>query len=298
MWKQWASADRGRHAERAAMLVCVLLGLWLLWLVVHLLWTLLPGEDPSATGPVRVAPADAVAPSSPSVSRWHLFGHASAPALLQRQAPATTLSLNLRGTLAERDPRTGIAVIADAGGSERAWRVGDEIAPGVRLDEVHADHVVLMHDGAAETLTLPRDAPTTAVAPLPTAAASASRGGGVNAALPLSVTPPQMAHGAVDWQKAMDTLRADPAELARKMQFAPIMENGRISGVRLSAGDNPALLGQLGLRPSDIVTAVNGVPVDSVARGQQVLDSLKGATSVRVTVTRDGKPTEITLSLR
>ena len=43
---------------------------------------------------------------------------------------------------------------------------------------------------------------------------------------------------------------------------------------------------------------VNGTPVDSIERGQQIMSSLGSASSVRVTVLRAGKPTEITVGLR
>jgi len=59
-----------------------------------------------------------------------------------------------------------------------------------------------------------------------------------------------------------------------------------------------ALMGRLGLRPGDVVTAVNGAPVDSLARGQQIVESLRTASSARVTVLRDGVPTDITISLK
>ena len=51
-------------------------------------------------------------------------------------------------------------------------------------------------------------------------------------------------------------------------------------------------------QPGDIVTAVNGIPVDSVARGQQIVESLGTAGSARVTVRRGGVPTEVDVKLR
>ena len=46
------------------------------------------------------------------------------------------------------------------------------------------------------------------------------------------------------------------------------------------------------------VTAVNGAPVDSIARGQQIIEGLRNASSARVTVLRDGRPADITISLK
>jgi len=291
-----------RVSERAAIGVCVVLALLLVWLLARLLWLLVPGEDAASTVVPRTATIDA--PSAVAISRWHLFGDSPQRPGANRAAPATTLALSLRGTLADTDPRAGIAVIADEHGSERAWRVGDEVAAGVRLDEVHADHVVLLHEGAQEVLALRRDEPPPdIVTPIP----AAQRGGraarntapGDAATPPITFATPQIAHGRADWEQTMTQLRGSPEEVARRVQVVPVLDDGRITGVRVTAaGGDAALLAQFGLRPSDIVTAVNGTPVDSVASGQQILESLGNANSVRVTVTRDGLPTEITVRLR
>lgn len=303
----WGSAraggsERVRWSERAAIGVCVVLALLLVWLLARLLWLLVPGEDPASTVVPRTATTDA--PAAVAISRWHLFGDSPQRPGANRAAPATTLALSLRGTLADTDPRAGIAVIADEHGSERAWRVGDEVAAGVRLDEVHADHVVLLHEGAQEVLALRRDEPPPdIVTPIPAAQRSGralrNTAAGDGATAPVTFVPPQIAHGRADWEQTMAQLRGSPDEVARRVQVVPVLDDGRIAGVRVSAaGGDAALLAQLGLRPSDIVTAVNGMPVDSVARGQQILESLGNANSVRVTVTRDGLPTEVTIRLR
>jgi len=309
MWSRssgagFIGAERGRWSERSAMAVCALLVLFAVWLLARVFWSLQPADDVASAALPRSA-ASAQPAATVAVSKWHLFGDAPQRLAANRNAPATTLALRLRGTLADADPRGGIAVIADDLGNERAWRVGEDIIPGVTLDEVHADRVVLLHVGVQEVLPLVRDESMPAsVVP----AANAPRGGaalrntapaaGPGSIAPLSFVPPQIAHGAINWQQTMDTLGGSPESIARRVQVTPVIDNGRIAGVRVSAADDAALMARLGLRPSDIVTAVNGVPVDSVARGQQILESLGSATDVRVTVTRDGAPVEITMKLR
>ena len=287
------------------MLAFALLVLLALWLLARMFWLLVPGDEGLGTAPARAVSVASAAPEV-SISKWHLFGNAPQQQALQRNAPATTLSLSLRGTLADADPRSGIAVIADAQGVERAWRVGEEISVGVVLDEVHADRVVLMHDGVQEVLALARDESSERVAPIPASQRGGRpppSGGAGNPAnssvLPIFV-PPKLAHGSMDWQKTMDKIGGNsPAEVARNVRIDPVMDNGRMAGVRVSmANGDAAMMAKLGLMPSDIVTAVNGVPVDSVARGQQIMESLRDAKSVRVTVTRGGVPTEITVQLQ
>ena len=276
----------------------------LLWLFARTFWLLVPGDDGLDTGPMRSATVASAEPGV-SVSKWHLFGNGAQQQAMLRNAPATTLNLSLRGTLADADPHSGIAVIADAQGVERAWQVGEEITAGVTLDEVHADRVVLKHDGVQEVLALVRDESSERVAPIPAdqrggkpvrnASPGARAGPG---AIPI-FAPPQLAHGALDWQKTMDNIGGSPADLAKNVRIDPVINNGQIAGVRVSAANgDAALISRLGLQASDIVTAVNGIPVDSVSRGQQILESLGSAASVRVTVNRGGVPTEITVQLR
>ena len=309
MWSQLGAAgaigmERGRGSEWSAKLACVVLAVLIVGVLARLFWTLVPSEDAASSAPPRSAIA-AAAPLGVALSKWHLFGAASTRAAANRDAPATTLALRLRGTLADANPRSGIAVIADDVGNERAWRVGEQVVPGVTLDEVHADRVVLLHGGAQEVLGLVRDDTNVPPPVSPTAGprSPASLRNTAPAATGASVPPtfvaPQIAHGAVNWQQAMDKVGGGSVDtLAKRVQVTPVLDNGRIAGVRVSTAGDTALMARLGLRPSDIVTAVNGIPVDSVARGQQILDSLGSATDVRVTVTRDGVPAEITMKLR
>ncbi len=301
--------DRSRSAEMAAWLCCVLLGLLALWLLVRLVWVLLPSGDTVLATPTTPLAADTGGSRALSVSKWHLFGSSAQPSRFAANgAPTTTLSMVLRGTLAERDPRAGIAVIADEHGVERAWRVGETLAAGVRLAEVHADHVVLMHDGVEEILRLPRD--RAGIATTPPGAARPTSGpaaqprpagnGRAPASDPAAYTPPEMAHGAAgNWQQTVRELREQDVDgLAAKLQVQPVFENGKLRGVRLAAGADASLITKLGLRPTDVVTAINGTPLDDLARGQQVVEGLRNAASANVTVLRDGKPTEIHVTLQ
>ncbi len=304
--------DRQRALERAGWLACVLLGGLSLWLFVQLAWALVPrGEAALDAPPARVTATDAGAAHALSVSKWHLFGSAPQPAGSSSNAPATTLSMTLRGTLAEADPKAGIAIIADQNGSEHAWRCGETLAGGVQLAEVYPDHVVLLHDGVQEVMHLPRDLanagqPTSnsasgAINPLTGTAQPRASQSGVGKIGPMQAyTPPEMAHGAVNWQKTVENLRdGDSAGLADRLQIVPVLDNGKLRGVRVSAaGQDAALITKLGLRPSDVLTAVNGMPLDDIAQSREAIDTLRKAGRAKVTVLRDGKLTDIEVSLK
>ena len=280
------------------MLCCALLAALALWLLVRLLWALLPSDDVALGAAALPAPATAASVPTRSIAQWHLFGNSP----VQASAAGTTTSLVLRGTLAEADPKAGLAVIADAGNGERSWRVGEDVAAGVRLVAVYADRVVVARAGGAEeTLKLLRDtnlAPADIVRPTPASAT----GGAMSAARGAATATPATASVSVKapptWQQTVDRLRQNPAELMKRVQVVPVLDGGKLSGVRLSTGADVALLNQIGLQPGDVVTSVNGTPIDSIERGQQIMSSLGNASSVRVTVLREGKPTEVTVGLQ
>jgi general secretion pathway protein C len=300
-----ASIDR-RSFELAALASCAVLGALSVWLMVRLIWLLIPRGDAVLDGAAaRVGSGDGGPVPAQSVAKWHLFGNTPVRPGSGAGSPATTLAMILRGTLADRDPAAGIAVISDGERGERAFRAGEDIAGGVKLARVYADHVVLLHEGVEETLTLTRDQnlqPGNIVRPpSPNNARSAranAAAGGASSPAASSASATQTTQAPADWQQTVDRLRQNPDELAKRVQIVPVLDGGRLTGVRVSAGADMALINQMGLRAGDIVTAVNGAPVDSIARGQQIVDSLRNAASARVTVLRDGKPTDITISLK
>ena len=298
----FANIDR-RSFELAAMASCAVLGALAVWLLVRLIGLLVPrGDAALGDASLRVGVGDQGPARLQSISKWHLFGNTplagSGPG-----AQGTTLAMILRGTLADRDPASGIAVIGDGERGERAYRAGEDVAGGVKLARVYPDHVILLHDGVEETLKLTRDqnlAPADIVRPGQVANAAARSNGTANATSSSAAAPgaAQTTRVPPDVQQTIERLRQNPEELAKRVQIVPVIDGGRLTGVRVSAGTDLALMGRIGIRAGDIVTAVNGAPVDSLARGQQIIENLRTAASARVTVLRDGKPTDITISLK
>lgn len=287
-----------RWIERAALLASLLLIFAIVWFAVRIALALWPRGDAAANvAPARLPEANANAPTV-SVSRWHLFGNAGAGATNLRVLPTSTLALSLRGTVADRDPTIGVAVIGD-GQNERAYRVGDEIDSGVSLVEVHTDHVVISRDGTRESLQLPREATGTQPAPVfdLSAANSGNKPAGApnttgNAAPVPNYAPPQLANGAVNWQQTLEQVQKNPTQFAQLA--APVIEDGKLLGLRVR-GLDPATMTRLGLEAGDMVTSVNGIAIDSPQRATEILSSVQNAASVRVTVLRNGQPVELTI---
>lgn len=293
MLNSMSSGDHERLSRLAALGACAAAAALCLYLLVRIVWLLLPRGDDAVPG--ASAAAQPPAGATVSVAKWHLFGNPQGIAsATSASSLATVLKLGLRGTLALADPKDerALAIIANEQGVETSYRIGSVVAAGAHLTEVYPDHVVLDHEGVAETLTLPR--PEQHALPLP--AKNQQRLSG--AAAPASSVPPGFAPGSAP-PAAAGTAgtapRVDPQDVAR--QLKPVFADGRIVGADISGAD-PSLLTRLGLKPTDVVTAINGTPLAGVTNPQQLMDQLQNNSSVQVTVQRDGKPATLTLSLR
>lgn len=299
---------RHRLARPLALASIAALAALILLLLARIAWTLLElGAPPPPPAPVPAA-APVAAPAT-SLARWHLFGN-PAPAVdargLAESAPETALALVLHGVLAGADPAHGVAIIADAQGDERSYAVGAALPGNATLEAVYADRVALRRNGALESLRLrpPEDAAAAPAAanaaaprmPLNTAPAPGLLPG--SAVAPAPFVTPSIAPMGQDFETITQKLGVDPARLAREVSVLPVMENGRFVGVRLGGGRDMPVIARLGLQPDDVVTAVNGIALDSPARAQEVARSLAGAEAVKVTVRRNGKTENLSASLR
>ena len=286
-----------RVSRLAALCACVILAALCLYLLVRIVWLILPRGDAVVSAPTGGSAASAPS-AAVSVAKWHLFGN---PQSVSGATPATSLAtvlkLGLRGTLALPDPKDerALAIIANEQGLETSYRIGAAVAPGAQLAEVYADHVVLDHEGIAETLTLPRPEQHAPALPEKNQARIAAAGSPASSVppgfIPGSTAPPAPATKSA----AAALSHIDPQDVAR--QLKPAFADGKIVGADLSGAD-ASLLARLGLKPTDVVTAINGTPLAGVANPQQLMDQLQNSSSVQVTVQRDGKPATLTLSLR
>lgn len=291
------------RASRALARVAVLVALVLcVWKAVGLLWLLLSGPHlPVGVAATGLPNLEAPAPSG-ELAKWHLFGDVQGridlAALAQANMQETALKLTLRGTFNETRPEGGIAIIADEQGTDRSYRVGDTLPGGAQLEEILTGVVVLARAGVRETLSLRlTDAADSRAGVGP----SQARGQPARAPLPggsqVGSTPmkinPVIAPGGPDLQTWRTTNLPDAQELAKQVQVFPVTENGRMRGVRLSAGRDSDVLSRAGLKPTDIVTAVNGVPLDGPARQFELLSNLREARQVNLSVERDGKTIQL-----
>lgn len=182
----------------------------------------------------------------------------------------TSLSLTLFGIRANESSGGGSAIIAGEDGVQNSFAVGDEVAPGVILEAVAFDHVILSRSGVKESLYLDQSVPAETVNPTQTPAVTPS-----NAASPAGAA-----------------LNADTIQKA--IGFAPRSEGGRVTGLVLQPLDDGTMLRLAGFQAGDIVVGVNGRPVSSSA---DILAQLRPGARLSVEIERGGSKIPIALNL-
>ena len=81
---------------------------------------------------------------------------------------------------------------------------------------------------------------------------------------------------------------SNPLALAKRFQAIPVQENGQNIGFRLRALRGESLLKRLGFKDTDIFVEINGIGLGKPFQALDALKSLTTASSVSVTILRDG----------
>ena len=278
-----ATLTQGARSDRwiksLPLWVSVALVVVLAWQLVQIAWTLLGARK--ATAPATTGGATA-APVRPPVDvtgivNAHLFGIAGAgPAETDPNAVAATqMNLVLVGTIAQSDPEQGYAIIGESAPSAKVYAVGKTITGGTKLHSVYPDRVILDRGGKLEALLLPKK----------------FTGGGAPA--PAAAGPPP---DAMLGDRLRELAAQNPGAITEIIRPQPVFANGQQRGYRVYPGRNRQQFTKLGLMPGDLVTAINGTPLDDPARGMEILQSMNAAAEVTVTVERNGQPTQININ--
>jgi general secretion pathway protein C len=255
----------------------------LAWQLVQLTWTILGARKASGAAPAMAQGVPA--PAGPtfdlqSILNAHLFGVAGAPdpgATDPNAVAATQMNLVLVGTIAHSDPQRGYAIIGDSAATAKVYAVGKTITGGTKLHAVYADRVILDRGGKLEALLLPKK----------------FDGGGLVAAAPL---PGAAAEGPPLGQRLQELAAQNPAAITEIIRPQPVFANGQQRGFRVYPGRNRQQFAKLGLMPGDLVTAINGTPLDDPSRGMEILQTMNSATQVTVTVERNGQSSQISIN--
>jgi general secretion pathway protein C len=212
------------------------------------------------------------------IANGALFGSPKVVESNAADARPTNIPLVLTGVIAVQDPRNGLAILGENAQAVKVYAVGDNVPGGVKLHSVYNDRVILDRNGSLESLALPRQN---------------------NGALPTA--PPPSAAVLPQENPIAERMRqlvaSEPGIISDIMRPQPVFAQGKQRGYRVYPGRNRQAFVRLGLRPGDLVTAINGTPLDDPSRGQEIFATIGTSSEAHVTVLRNGQPKDVTLNM-
>lgn len=214
-----------------------------------------------------------------------LFGDAG-PATNAVAANTTApTNIRLKGVFAV-DGKTLSAAVLNLGGRDQAVKLGQELSPGVSLAEVQADYVVINRGGIGERIDLDRY----------DARAAKPAGAAITAPVTqfrLNVAATGANAYALSRQELNSVLQ-DP----RQMAFTGRIGAAASGGVRVEDAPTGSLLDKLGIKTGDIITGLNGQPVNSPGDLARLYQQFGTLSSIRAEVRRAGSPVMLSYTIQ
>ena len=297
MWSSGRFPLAGLPLSRLIPWINILMVALLAYSLAQLTWLLAEDNSDKLATPQPFSPSAPLQASSPAasldkVAALHLLGSSEEPLPTTEKtpisAPETRLNLTLRGLVALSSQQGALAIIAQGNGAEQAYKVGDTVPGGAKLHEIHADRVILERGGRFETLTLPKDKMVMAEPPAQSRLSSVGGRAGLGAGPSVDVR---------QLQAIRDTIQKNPQEAMQLVNAQPVMDGGALKGYRLNPGRDRKLFNSVGLRPGDIVTSVNGIPLNDMSQMGALFEQLNSANRLDITLERGGRQRQLSLSL-
>ncbi|RDH87426.1 MAG: type II secretion system protein GspC [endosymbiont of Seepiophila jonesi] len=282
----WLDQLVSRTLPRVALLVLVVL---VAYVLAQITWQVIPvpaEQHIVRSGEVLTEtkhPGRSIKDQSDRLSALHVFGRPgvvkrSAPKVVAERAPETNLNLTLHGVFADPKPELGAAIIGKAGSEQKYYKVGKKIMGGVTLQAVHEDRVVLLRNGQSEVLRFPRASNK----PVVTSSRSKSA---------------SKASSSSSLSTYKEMFKREPLKIFQHLRFVPVRTGKQLKGYRILPQKNRDLYNRLGVRPSDLVTSVNGVPLNDDKQAMGLIKDLQSADSIELVVLRQGQQTMLSLDL-
>ncbi len=202
---------------------------------------------------------------------------------------ATSLPLNLVGTLILKNELKSIATIEDKSASlVYPVRVEDEIPSKIRVLKIEPSRVTFLNiaSGRREFVEIPEDAAAGRV--------TLSRSGAGKQTAGVERTGNNFNVPRLDLDRAFTDLNS----VLTQARAVPHYENGVPAGYKLFQVIPDGFFAKLGLKDQDIICGIDGQPVNDPAKALELLGSLKTANHVDLCVKRDGRQQQFSYDIR
>jgi type II secretory pathway component PulC len=177
-------------------------------------------------------------------------------------------------------PEASVAILR-AGGRSRVVGVGDSVFGG-KVTAIARGAVSLVFDDHPTELRLSGEVAAAALPP-PRPAGADKEG----------------AAGQVMERREVERrLGTEVPRILAETTVMPVTDGGRPAGLVLTRLPEGTLLSDAGLRAGDVLTQINDIPIDSLATLIALYPRLQGESQIRAVVLRDGRPLNLSVTLR
>jgi len=248
------------------------------YILAQISWALIPTESNKTVPAAHSLTANNTQKSTLNnyrhIADAHLFGEyqKKPTTAAAKDAPETRLNLVLKGVLAATPMKLASAIIAmGKNGKEDIYGIDDKVSSAT-VKEIHPDRVILLRNGQLETLRMPKDSGVDLIR-----SAAPDR--------PESIDRSSPGRALSDIRK---NILQNPTSFGKYAIPIPYKENGVLRGYRLRPQGDNTLFETVGLEPSDVILAINGIELTNPNDGLKALRSLQKAKQVNLTVLRNG----------
>jgi general secretion pathway protein C len=197
-----------------------------------------------------------------------------------QNVPKTQLNLTLHGIYHSSDPNASYAIIAIGKEDSQRYQLNQIISAGAVLHQIGRKDITLMRHGRYEKLYLVGE----------------DKEDEQNTIVHLADHEIQVEHLLGHYQRE---LRKNPKNLASLANAEPVRNrHGQFVGFRLTPNQtNPQVFAHLNLKAGDIITAVNGIKLDSPYKGFSIMQDLVDAKQVNLTISRNGQTENLSFDI-
>lgn len=237
--------------------------------LIRQLW--LPVEHSAVNFTKLQAQSTSLSSNKVDIEQFNLFGVASSssdkieedPESLLRNAPLSTLEINVTGIVASSISANSIAIIAK-NGKQFSLGIGDNI-PGysAKIVAIFAEYVVINYQGRNESLLL----------------------GGAE----VTATKKNGYKKHSSEEASVAQYARQPKDILDCFTLSPVMLENKLDGYRLNPGAHSQLFYQVGLRDNDLAVAINGLDLRDTRQARQIMEQLPELKELKITVERNGQ---------
>ena len=207
--------------------------------------------------------------------------------------PCTDGNVKLIGLIASRQEIEWSFASVEEGGKTRMLRVGDEA--GTRIVSGITWRYLFLRgqsdECSVDMFGRPDDVPARQA---PTTPSPATKSSGQYAD---RITKKRATEAEID-RSLVNELLSDPTKFIRSVRVRPHRQGGKITGYKLRRFRADSPLALLGAKKGDIIHSVNGTDLTSVDKALGAYQNMRSANDLTFSITRQGKPMDLKISIR